>query len=313
MSDPFLDAFADLSASLDQGAQVVLQLDVDLIDPDPEQPRDTFDEADEAALAATIREKGVLQPITVRPQEGNGRYFIRFGERRWRAAKLAGLRAIPALLHKGADSAADRLYEQVIENDQRAGLSTAQMARAVERLLAMGETQAAIGRRLGRPKDQITMLAAVRTMAAPVKALAPQLGVRALYEINQAWKTDAPAVEHWLKDRDPATITQAAARQLSARVAESDRDAVIEGRAPAKPGAPRKPPPAALALKPSAGAAVLGEVVIEVLVQGRAGRLELRAAEGDGAYVQFKDRGRTRSELIPLAQITLTGLRRIRP
>lgn len=302
MTSEFIDAFADLSASLDQGAEVVLELDIDLIDPDPDQPRDSFDEAEDAAMAETIREKGVLQPITVRPQAGNGRYFIRYGERRWRNSKLAGRKTIRALLHTGPDTDADRLYEQIIENDQRAPLSTAQLAKSVERLMAMGETQAAIGQRLGRAKDQITMLKAVTTMPPPLKALAPQLGVRALYELNQAWKVDADEVAGWLDGRDPASITQAEARRLSARLAESDRDAVLEGRSRAKPGAPRKP-----ATKPQAPALGRDTIVIEVSVKGRAGHLVLRAGAKGVAYVQFES---GEPEAVKVSQIQLASVRK---
>src|SRR6185437_11359944 len=143
----------------------------------------------------------------------------------FRAAVSAELTVIPSLVRAGAESAVDGLIEQVIENDQRAPLNTAQLARAVAHLLDQGLTQAEVGVRLGRPKDRIAMLAAVRTMPAPLQALAPTLGLRTLYELANAWKADAARAETWLRGRDPADITQAQARGLAASSRTGDQPA----------------------------------------------------------------------------------------
>ena len=296
MADTFLDAFDELNSKLISGEDTLVDLPIDLVDEDPDQPRETFDPIELEALTQTIVARGLLQPIKVKPAGGDGRYRIRFGARRFRAAKLAGLTRIKALVGGGPLSPVDRLVEQIIENDQREPLSTAERARTVERLLELGETQASICKLLGRPKDQIAMLAAVRTMPAPIKALAAQLGVRTLYELSSAWKIDAPGVEHWLKDRDPQTITQALARGLALRAAETDRVAIIDGKRTASP-APRPAPVRAPA------SAVLVE--IEVEVDGRFGVLLL--APGEEALVRF---GRDRPILVPFGDLRIVAMRK---
>ena len=175
MNSSFLDAFAELNQAGDAAADMVLDLDIDTVDPDPNQPRKQFDESEELAMAETFRTKGQLQPIKVR-RGGEGRWIIVFGERRWRAARRAGLRRIRALEHRGPIDELSLLEEQVLENDQRAGLNTAEMAGVVARMLAMGENQAGIAKRLGRGKDQIALLAAVPRMPTALQALAPHLG-----------------------------------------------------------------------------------------------------------------------------------------
>jgi ParB family chromosome partitioning protein len=295
----FLDAFADLGQAAADQAEMVLDLDIDIVDPDPNQPRKHFDEAEEADMAASVTEKGVLQPIKVRPGQ-DGRYIIVYGERRWRAAKRAGKPRIRALRYDGPDDELGRLEEQVIENDQRAGLNTAELAAVVARMLALKQTQAAIAKRLGRPKDQIAMLAAVAGMPSELKALAPQLGARTLYELNNGFKAAPGDVMTWLKDRDPSTITQASARALSSRIAEDDRDAVLDGAARRRPGAPRKAASPAPAARP-------GGLIVEVEVGGRGGQLLLQPAAGDEAWVRFEGRGR--AQRVPIVDIRLTGLR----
>lgn len=248
----FLNAFDALNVALAAEGDQLVSLPVERVDEDPDNPRDAFDAAELAALTATVREKGVLQPIVVRPADGEGRYRIRFGARRYRAAVAAGCALIPALVRPGADTLVDRLVEQVVENDQRASLTTAQMARAVSRLLDTGLSQAEIGARLGRPKDRIAMLAAVRAMPDLLQALAPRLGARTLYELFQAWKADGPALETWLAGRDPATITQAQARALG-RVGGSPSTS--------RPGA-RSPKAAALDIHVAVGGR-LGALVLK--------------------------------------------------
>ena len=95
-----------------------LMLPVESIDEDPEQPRREFDANALHDLAETIRERGVRQPISVRPDfQRAGRWVLNFGARRVRASRLAGLTEIPAFIDTPADS-----YDQVIENEQREGL-----------------------------------------------------------------------------------------------------------------------------------------------------------------------------------------------
>ena len=221
MTGSFSDAFDAISSALGGGESLLL-LSTNLIDEDPDNPRTRFEDGELAALADTIRRKGLLQPITVQAQGVDGRYRLRFGARRLRAARLAGLSEVRALVQTEAIDAAEALVEQIIENDQREGLSTLELANAVARLLSLKVKKAEIGRRLGRPKEQIAMLSAVREMAPELQALAPHLGVRTLYELYAAWRADPKRAQAWLSQRDPRTITQAAAREF-ARGAEAPR------------------------------------------------------------------------------------------
>jgi ParB family chromosome partitioning protein len=292
----FLTAFDELNQALAAEGDVLLNLPVALVYEDPANLRDTFDEAEMAALIGTVREKGVLQPIVVRPADADGRYKIRFGARRYRAAVGAGLTATGALVRAGPESVADTLIEQVIENDHHAPLNTSQLARAVASLLDLGLTQAAVGVRLGRPKDRIAMLAAVRAMPAVLQALAPTLGLRTLYELANAWKADPARVETWLHGRDSADITQAQARALAAL-----------GRAPdpstPKVAATRTAAAAAAGPKPGAGA-----LIVEVSVEGRDGRLVLEPGPTAGhALVRFD--ATPDAHAVLLSKIRLTGLR----
>lgn len=286
---PFLDTFDALNQALAIEGDILMNLPLDLVVEDPDNPRDVFDEGELEALTATVRVKGVLQPIIVRPADAGGRYRIRFGARRYRAALRAQCPLIPALVRPGSDDAVDTLVEQVIENDQRAGLSTAQLARTVTRLLEAGLSQAEIGARLGRPKDRIAMLAAVRHMPDALQNLAPRLGTRTLYELFQAWKADAAGVEAWLVGRDPETITQAAARALGAgrRATAPARAAPgLDGRAAVKPGPVRvdvtvggRPGWLAMTPTPSAG---------EVLVQFEAAAAAVPIAVGEVRLVAVR-------------------------
>lgn len=199
---------------------------------DPNNPRITFDKRELEALASSIREKSLLQPITVRPKDEQG-HMIRYGARRYRAALLAGLEKIPAIITTSDASEADILAAQVIENDQREGLNTAEMAGAVQRLLDLGLSQVQIAEKLGRPKDQVSMYAAVKDMPQPLQDLAPKLGVRTLYELSGAWKRDAKRTAALVAAKGEE-ITTAEARALSAALkAAQASSAGGKGKAPA--------------------------------------------------------------------------------
>ena len=118
-------SFANLRAAAGEGEGEPLRIALVDIDEDSNQPRRAFDLAELEGMALTIREKGVLQPVSVRPPQG-GRYTLVFGARRFRAAKLAGQADIPAIVvpEGQRDFAA-----QVIENQQRANLSNSELAR----------------------------------------------------------------------------------------------------------------------------------------------------------------------------------------
>src|SRR5215203_2961866 len=143
------------------------EIPVDLIDPNPRQPRSTFDETKMAELADSIRVRGVLQPIVVRPLAG-GRYELVAGERRLRAARTAELELIPAMLRQADDW--ERLDIALAENMARQNLNSVEEARACAMLVDdLGLTKEEVGRRVGRSRVAISNL--IRLLDLPEEAL----------------------------------------------------------------------------------------------------------------------------------------------
>ena len=128
------------------------EIDVDLIRPNPDQPRTRFTESALEDLAQSIRANGVVQPIVVRPKAGH--FEIVAGERRWRAAQRAGLRKIPAAVREVSD---DKLLElALIENIQREELNPIEEAKAYRKLIySIGLTQEGVAERVGRDRTLI--------------------------------------------------------------------------------------------------------------------------------------------------------------
>ncbi len=128
-----------------------LEIPVDRIDPNPEQPRRTFDPAHIESLADSIRQHGILQPVVVR--RAGERYELILGERRWRASQAAGRRTLPAIV---ADVAGDeRLELALVENVQRRDLNPIELALAFRALADAGATQEEIGRRVGLDRSSV--------------------------------------------------------------------------------------------------------------------------------------------------------------
>lgn len=127
---------------------------VDAIDPNPRQPRHDFDDDSLAELAASIAQLGVLQPLLVRPGR-QGRYELIAGERRWRAARAAGLTEVPVVVVDTDDRGS--LERALVENVHRSDLNPIEEAAAYRQLLDEGGlTQEALGERLGRSRVAIT-------------------------------------------------------------------------------------------------------------------------------------------------------------
>src|SRR4051795_5759429 len=144
------------------------EIPVDLIAANPDQPRTHFDEATLAGLAESIRQRGILQPVLVRPVAG-GTYELVAGERRWRAAKLADLETIPALVRARDDAQA--LEVALIENMAREDLNPVDEARACAALVEeLGLTREEVGRRVGRSRVAVSNL--LRLLDLPDEALA---------------------------------------------------------------------------------------------------------------------------------------------
>ena len=152
----------------ESAAEGLRSLPIELIGANPNQPRKEFDEEALTALAESIRSRGLLQPIVVRPLVG-GRYELIAGERRLRAGKQAGLEEIPALVRPTEDG--ERLELALMENVAREDLNPIEEARACATLVEdLGVTKEELGRRIGKSRAAVSNL--VRLLGLPDDVLA---------------------------------------------------------------------------------------------------------------------------------------------
>lgn len=194
------------------------------LQPGKYQPRTQMDQESLDQLADSIRAQGIMQPILVR-QIAPERFEIIAGERRWRAAQLAGLHEVPALVREIADEAA--LAMSLIENIQRENLNPLEEANGIQRLLdEFGLTHQAAAEAIGRSRTAVTNLLRLRALVPKVQEMlmAGQLDMghaRALLSLDGA--------------RQVATAEQIVAKDLSVREAERLAQRVAKPRKPAKP------------------------------------------------------------------------------
>jgi ParB family chromosome partitioning protein len=150
-----------------QSEEQLRELPVELIHPNPKQPRRRFDEQSLETLAGSLGERGLLQPVLVRPRAG-GSFELVAGERRWRAAQIAGLRSIPAIVRERED--AEALEAALVENMAREDLNPIEEARACAALVEeLGLTREDVGRRVGRSRVAVSNL--VRLLDLPDEAI----------------------------------------------------------------------------------------------------------------------------------------------
>jgi ParB family transcriptional regulator, chromosome partitioning protein len=151
------------------GGPELRELPVDQIEPNPEQPRSNFDATALNALAGSISSAGLLQPLIVRPVVG-GRYELVAGERRWRAARKAGLDKVPAVIRTSPDD--ERLQAALIENMVREDLNPVEEARACASLVEdLGISKEELARRVGRSRAAISNLIRLLDLPDPVLTL----------------------------------------------------------------------------------------------------------------------------------------------
>jgi ParB family transcriptional regulator, chromosome partitioning protein len=207
---------------------VVVQLPVDQIDANPFQPRSDFDSAELESLADSIKVQGVLQPILVRkhPTE-QGRYQIVAGERRFRAATMAGLSEIPTLLREMDDS--DAAVVALVENLQRQDLNALEEAEGYQRLLDdFGLTQEALGYAVSKSRSHISNTIRLLRLPEPIKR-----------DLRSGTLTSGHA-RALLNAPNPEVLAeQIAKRGMSVRQAEN-----LVAKAVAARGASRPPKPA---------------------------------------------------------------------
>jgi ParB family chromosome partitioning protein len=186
------------------------------ITPDPHQPRRHFDEAALEELAASIAQRGVIQPIIVRRMD-NGRYQLVAGERRWRAAQKAQLHELPALIRDLSDR--DVMALALIENLQREDLNPIEEARAYNRLAeSEGLTQAEIARMVDKSRSHVANLQRLLALPEPVIGLVERGSLsmghaRALIGVEDAEAIAAAAVAQQMSVRDVEKLVRRKAQQ----------------------------------------------------------------------------------------------------
>lgn len=153
-----------------------LQLPIDEIVPNPDQPRSRFDESSLDELASSIKEVGVLQPVIVKAGESG--HILIAGERRWRAARRAGLESIPAVVRGSSGDA--NLVEALVENVQRQDLTPLEEAHAYKQLLEdYGMTQEAVAERVGKSRPAVANTLRLLQLPGPVQTLVDAGGLSA--------------------------------------------------------------------------------------------------------------------------------------
>ncbi len=166
-----LDSLISVGDVQTAGSSAINEIEVSLIHPNPSQPRASFDAEALGELAASIRELGVIQPLSLRSMP-DGSYQIIAGERRWRAAKMAGLLSVPAYVRTASDSEVTEMA--LIENIQREDLNAIEVALAFRKLIdTYSLTQDRLSERLG--KKRATIANHLRLLKLPAEI---QLGLR---------------------------------------------------------------------------------------------------------------------------------------
>jgi ParB family chromosome partitioning protein len=250
-------------------------LPLDLISAGAHQPRRSFDEAALEALAGSLGERGVLQPVLVRPVVG-GTYELVAGERRWRAAQLAGLESIPALVRDRDD--AEALEAALIENMAREDLNPVEEAHACAALVEeLGLTREDVGLRVGRSRVAVSNL--MRLLDLPEEAIA-------LIERDELTEGHGRALLLASDHADRRALARAAAAEgWSVRTLEARARAANEPNGSARPRAASQPHADQLAAAARITDELGGALGIDVTVRPRGGgyRVELTFDDPDEA------------------------------
>ncbi|MGE5757174.1 MAG: ParB/RepB/Spo0J family partition protein [Planctomycetaceae bacterium] len=209
-----------------------IEVPVDKIQPDPDQPREEFEAEALERLAESLKAKGQLQPIRVRWDEGRGVYVIIMGERRWRAAVMARLPVMTCVVHEGVLDPGEQLALQLVENALREDLRPVEQAKAYRKLMDMHNWS---GNRLAKELaiDQAAVSRALALLDLPAAVQAKvdsgELATRTAYEIG---KLDDAAEQLALAER-------AAAREIS----RDQVQATVKARKIGKPASAATPSP----------------------------------------------------------------------
>ena len=259
------DAPSDNGAQTDAG-RVARMIPVELLKPSPYQPRRHFDDEAFAALVASIRDKGVLQPLLVRVDpEAEGRFEIVAGERRWRAAQQARLHEVPAVVKTLSDR--DTLEVALVENLQREDLTPLEEAEAYRRLMEeFGHTQEVLARAVGKSRSHIANM--IRLLGLPEQ-------VRRMLDEGQISAGHARALVN--TDHPVELAREIVRRDLNVRQAE-DLTRKANAPSPEKTGAMAPKDPNVTALEHELSEA-LGLKVTVTARKGGAGKVAIQYDE----------------------------------
>ncbi len=167
VASPVVDVKKSQESAEEQSG--VTRLKIRDIEPNPDQPRKTFDKAALEALASSIKEHGVIQPILVKPEKG-GIYIIIAGERRWRAAKLAGLKEIPCII--GEYTEKEIMEVALIENLQREDLNPIEESEGYKKLMdTFALTQEEVSQRVGKSRSAVANALRLNQLSDTVKKM----------------------------------------------------------------------------------------------------------------------------------------------
>lgn len=224
-----LDSLISMDDVQPSGSSAINEIAIDLIKPNPDQPRINFDEEALEELATSIRELGIIQPLTLRSAEA-GTYMIISGERRYRAAKLAGLDTVPAYVRTANDSELTEMA--LIENIQREDLNAIEIALTFRKLIDQYNlTQERLSERIG--KKRATIANFLRLLKLPAEV---QLGLRDkavdMGHARALLSVEKPTMQ--LKLYNEILKKGLSVRQVEQRAKEMNEEGSTDPKAPAK-------------------------------------------------------------------------------
>ena len=281
-------------------------LPIDSIDEDPDQPRTEYDAGALDELAATIRERGILQPVSVRPHPRDPlRWMLNFGSRRLRASRLASRTTIPAFVDASFDT-----YAQVIENEQREGLTAMELALFVKKRKALGETQTEIGRLLGKSQAYVSMAHALIDPPDWLVDLYRQgrcRGLTELYRLRRLHEESPSEVEAWCRGQTEVSRSGVGrlTNELEALRADLQGERIADRHSDAGDRAtPMSSPPRIAGTSRRAVPVLLAEYdggMVEVVTQ---------EAPSAAASIIVRSPGTSRRRVVPVAALRLLGFKR---
>lgn len=210
---------------------LALMVPIDQLDEDPDNPRKAFPPEAIEELAQDIALRGILQPIVVSDRDAQGRYLIRFGSRRWRAAIQAGLTTVPVIFAVAARNA----YDQVAENLKRQNLSPLELAQFIRQRVDAGESNAEVGRQLGMDLSTVAHHLALLSLP-PVLDQALRSGrcesPRTLHELSRLHEEQPEQVAALVAGTEPITREAVASLRDAARLVTpaADKAASLQQR-----------------------------------------------------------------------------------